>query len=105
NPKREIAPQKILAPVDFSNASKQGLAVAGPIAERFGAKIEIMYSAEPPSLPEWGYALLEFRDIELQRSAAQKMEQFIKESPLSHNLIGGTIVRSVYPENQICLVA
>jgi nucleotide-binding universal stress UspA family protein len=52
-----------------------------------------------------GYALLEFRDIELQRNAAQKMEQFIKESRLSHNLIGGTIIRSGYPENQICLVA
>jgi nucleotide-binding universal stress UspA family protein len=46
--------QRILAPTDLSELSKQGLTSALELAEAFGAKLLLLYVVEPPPYPVEG---------------------------------------------------
>ena len=46
--------QRILAPTDFSELSKQGLTSALELAEAFGAKLLLLHVVEPPPYPVEG---------------------------------------------------
>lgn len=104
-PGPSIRLEKILAPIDFSTASRQGMRASGQLAATFHAKLELLYVIEPPSLPEWGYVHLEFRDIALRNEATQRLATFATECGVDPAFVGERRVRSGYPENHICLEA
>lgn len=100
-----IGLQCILAPVDFSPASRYGLAFAGALAERFHSRVHLLHVVEPPVLPEWGYAHLARRDVKLRRAAEKRLPQFPSECGVDPGLIQSTEVRAGEAENAICNAA
>src|SRR6188768_3240268 len=78
---------KILAPVDFSVASRYGLAFAGIVAERFRARLRLLHVVEPPSLPEWGYVHLAIREAKLRRAAEERLPRLPLECAVDEGLV------------------
>ena len=75
--------QRILAPTDFSELSKQGLTSALELAETFGAKLLLLHVVEPPSYPvegimpsHLGATLLD----DLERQASKDLAQMLSET-------------------------
>jgi nucleotide-binding universal stress UspA family protein len=76
--------QRILAPTDFSELSKQGLTSALELAEAFGAKLLLLHVVEPPPYPveglvpsQVGTTLLD----DLERQAGKDLAQMLSETP------------------------
>lgn len=94
-------PQHILAPVDFSAASRRSLQYARALADCFGAAMTILHVVEPPWLPEWGYNHLVRRDDRLKAVAESRLLTFASERSLAtlHDL--RLVVRCGEPELQI----
>lgn len=92
----------ILAPIDFSSASRHGVAFAGAIAEVFRSRLHLLYVVEPPSLPEWGYAHLPLRDAKLQRAAEERLLQFPSECGIDPRLVNSSETRSGDADVEIC---
>jgi universal stress protein A len=70
--------RQILAPTDFSEYSKQAIAYASELAQKFGAKLVLLHVVEPPAYPieglpptHLGGTFLE----DLERQAALDLEQ------------------------------
>jgi len=101
----EIDLQRILAPIDFSPASKQGLAFAGALAERFRSAIQVLHVVEPPSLPEWGYAHIPEREAKLRHEAEERLPQFPIECGLDPKLVQSAKVRAGDAASEICKAA
>ncbi len=97
--------KNILAPIDFSSASRHGLAFAGVVAERFRARLHLLHVVEPPSLPEWGYAHLVIRDARLGHAAEQRLPQFLSECAMDPRLVDSSEVRAGDADSEICHVA
>jgi nucleotide-binding universal stress UspA family protein len=95
----------ILAPIDFSSASRHGVAFAGAIAERFRSRLHLLFVVEPPSLPEWGYAHLPLREARLRRAAEEKLPQFPLECGIDPRLVCSSEVRSGDADLKICKTA
>jgi nucleotide-binding universal stress UspA family protein len=75
--------QRILAPTDFSELSKQGLTSALELAEAFGAKLLLLHVVEPPPYPvegimpsHLGATLLD----DLERQASNDLAQMLSET-------------------------
>jgi nucleotide-binding universal stress UspA family protein len=75
--------QRILAPTDFSELSKQGLTSAQELAEAFGAKLLLLHVVEPPPYPvegivpsHLGATLLD----DLERQASNDLAQMLSET-------------------------
>jgi nucleotide-binding universal stress UspA family protein len=96
---------KILAPVDFSAASRHGLAFAGAVAERFRARLRLLHVVEPPSLPEWGYVHLAIREAKLRRAAEERLPRLPVECAVDERLIHSSEVRSGAAGSEICQAA
>jgi nucleotide-binding universal stress UspA family protein len=96
---------KILAPVDFSVASRYGLAFAGIVAERFRARLRLLHVVEPPSLPEWGYVHLALREAKLRRAAEERLSELPLECAVDERLIHSSEVRSGAAGFEICQAA
>lgn len=74
----------ILVPVDFSEHSRQALALARELAQRFSARIEVLHVFERPIHPEiylGGMPLdsPDFRTVET--SLREALETFVRETP------------------------
>jgi len=95
----------ILAPVDFSPASRRGLILAASVASRFHSRLHLLYVVEPPSLPEWGYAHLAMKEAKLERAAKTWLQQFPSECGVDPTLIASAKVRSGDADLEICEVA
>lgn len=93
---------KILAPVDFSPASRYGLVFAAEVAARFHSQVHLLYVVEPPSLPEWGYAHLAIKEAKLRSAAAERLQQLPLECSIEPRLIHSTKVRSGRADWEIC---
>jgi nucleotide-binding universal stress UspA family protein len=70
------APRRILAPIDFSEASRKALEYAVQIATQADGEVQMLYVVEPPVFPEWGYAHLVIRDEKLRHTAVEKLEEW-----------------------------
>jgi nucleotide-binding universal stress UspA family protein len=75
--------QRILAPTDFSELSKQGLTSALELAETFGAKLLLLHVVEPPPYPvegimpsPLGATLLD----DLERQASKDLAQVLSDT-------------------------
>ena len=95
----------ILAPIDFSSASRRGLAFAADVAKRFHSQLHLLYLVEPPSLPEWGYAHLAIREAKLRREAEERLPRFPLECGIEPALVRSVAVRSGDAEFGICEAA
>jgi nucleotide-binding universal stress UspA family protein len=76
--------QRILAPTDFSELSKQGLTSALELADAFGAKLLLLHVVEPPPYPVEGVmpsglggTMLD----DLERQAGRELAQMLPETP------------------------
>ncbi len=97
--------QRILVPVDFSPASKDGLTFAGALADRFRSRLHLLHVIEPPGLPEWGYAHLARRDVKLRRAAEKKLPKLPSECGIDPGLIVGAEICAGEAEDAICNAA
>src|SRR5581483_1363016 len=84
----QITLRNILAPVDFSGASRAGLSFAEKVADRFGARIELLYVVEPPRIPQWGYAYLSLRDLKMKEQAEERLPDFAIECRVNPRRLG-----------------
>ena len=71
----------LLVPVDFSAASSQALVVASEWAERFGARLHLLYAIEPPTVPQWGYVFLALREGKLRKEAEDQLNKLRRHVP------------------------
>ena len=97
--------QTILAPVDFSPASRHGLAFAGMLAARFHARLLILHVVEPPVLPQWGYAHIPQREAKLRHAAQERLPQLPAECGLHPELVVSAKIRKGEAEDEICAAA
>jgi len=101
-----LAPQidlnRILAPVDFSPVSRQGVAFAAALASRFNAGLHLLHAVEPPSLPEWGYVHLAVREANLRRAAEEKLPAIAAESRIDPALVRSAKVCHGEADTEIC---
>src|ERR1043165_3753152 len=95
----------ILAPVDFSEASAQGLRFASIVAEEFDARLDVVHVVEPPAYPDWGYAHLIVREDKLRRAATARLPDFTVESGVKPELLDLTSVRLGVAEREIIKMA
>lgn len=95
----------ILAPIDFSPASRRGLALAAGVAERFHSQLHLLYVVEPPALPEWGYVHLAIKDAKMRGEAKQRLQEFPVACGIAPALIRSAEVRSGGAEFEICKTA
>ena len=118
--------QEILVPVDFSDASRQALIVAGHWAQLFAARLHhateqglprgchwaqlfaarlhLLYVIEPPTLPQWGYVFLALREGKLRKEAEEQLKKLRQSVPAAVAVT--TEVRSGYgAEYEICQLA
>jgi universal stress protein A len=99
--------QRILAPTDFSELSKQGLTSALELAEVFGAKLLLLHVVEPPPYPvegivpsHLGATLLD----DLERQASNELAQALSETQTSRVEVARRVVTGV-PYRKIVDVA
>jgi universal stress protein A len=99
--------QRILAPTDFSELSKQGLTSALELAEAFGAKLLLVHVVEPPPYPvegivpsPLGATLLD----DLERQASNDLTQMLPEARRSKVEVARRVVVGV-PYRKIVEVA
>lgn len=97
--------RKILAPIDFSAASRHGLALAGAVAERFHSALYLLHVVEPPVLPEWGYAHIPLRQARLRRAAEERLPQFPLDCGIRPGLITSMDIRDGQAGEEICQAA
>ncbi len=95
----------ILAPVDFSPASRHGLAFAGTLAARFHARLQLLHVVEPPVLPQWGYAHIPQREAKLRHAAQERLPQLPAECGLHPELVVSAKIRNGEAEDEICAAA
>jgi len=101
----EIKLEHILMPVDFSTASRRGVAFAAGFAARFHATMRLLHVVEMPTLPQWGYARIPMREAKLQRHAHEKLRQFTNECDLPAEVLEQTEVRVGSVASEICASA
>jgi universal stress protein A len=99
--------QRILAPTDFSELSKQGLTSALELAEAFGAKLLLLHVVEPPPYPvegivpsHLGATLLN----DLERQASSDLAQMLYEAQGSQVEVARRVVVGI-PYRKIVEVA
>jgi nucleotide-binding universal stress UspA family protein len=97
--------ERILVPVDFSNAGAEGLNYAIMLASRFAARITLIHVVEMycgPSDPTYGYFPVD--DGALVAASAKRLQEIAAER-VPGELQETTLVRHGVPFHQICTVA
>jgi nucleotide-binding universal stress UspA family protein len=72
-----MPPKLILAPIDFSDASRAALDVAADMASRFGAELLLVYVV--PAIPDLPKDVSIFKEGEYDKSLENKDAQRLKE--------------------------
>ena len=104
-PEPHLELNRLLVPVDFSPPSQRGLALAGALAGRFQAQIDLLYVIEPPALPVWGYAHIPQREAKLRRAAEERFPQLPSACGLAPPLIRSAAIRRGEAGEEICRAA
>lgn len=95
----------ILAPVDFSEPSRQALHYAALFARQFGAKLAVISVIEPVIYPDFAYFPLSMESDKVVASVRTKLETLCKRQKLDPALIGKILVRVGNPFQEICAAA
>jgi universal stress protein A len=93
----------ILVPIDFSVHSKNALAYAVLIAERFGASLHLMYVVEPTIYPAdlgFGQVVLPGVEDELREKGAEELEGLITRE-IGSRIKATSVVRTGNPHQEI----
>jgi len=89
-----IRARKVLVPTDFSELSHKAVEKAVELAQRFGAKIDLVHVLEPPPYPEFGYVHVPMKEGALRKMAEDHFEKLRKDIPPLADLIDYTPVRT-----------
>jgi universal stress protein A len=109
NPAASSAPaaaktiSSIMVPIDFSVHSKNALAYAVLIAERFGASLHLMYVVEPTIYPAdlgFGQVVLPGVEDELREKGAEELEALIRRE-IGPRMRATSVVRTGNPHQEI----
>jgi nucleotide-binding universal stress UspA family protein len=97
--------KEILVPIDFSEASKKALKYAGSVAEQFGAKLTLLFVAEPPVYPDFAYTPLFMENEQVIKVAKGKLDLLCKQQAIEPHLIRKTLVGTGVPFQEIARAA
>lgn len=100
-----LAIKSLLVPVDFSAASRHGLAFAASLAGQFHARLHLLHVVEPPVLPQWGYARIPRRESRQRIAATEGLPKLPSECGFDPALVASTQVRLGQAEDEICRFA
>jgi len=93
----------ILVPIDFSVHSKNALKYAIPMAEKFGAKLHLVYVVEPTVYPAdlgFGQVVLPGVEDELREKGAEELQSLI-EKEIAGRVEASSTVRTGNPHHEI----
>ena len=106
NSAHPIAIRSILVPIDFSDESRQTLALATQYARTFGAKIILIHVAEPAGLPDFSNAFpLELSTEEITTRCKRDLAKLERELAIEAGLVSSTLVRHGRAWEEICIAA
>jgi nucleotide-binding universal stress UspA family protein len=93
--------QSILVPVDFSWPSKKALQYAVPFAEQFGAKITLLFVAEPRVVPaELGFIPPAFQEDDFIHKSIERLNELAAQA-MPERVLEKTLVGSGVPFQEI----
>jgi len=101
---RKIAFKRIVAPVDFSNSSKEGVNYALKLASRFGAKLFLIHVINwQHHLTSEGVVLYDEAGFlkSLRATSEQEMSDFVRKID-SDGVAIETAIKTGFPDEQIC---
>lgn len=96
--------QRIVVPVDFSEAGRPALRSAEAFALACSGEVTLVHVIEPPPYPEFGYAHIPTREAGLKHSAAAKLGELQAELGLA-GVTAGTVIRTGAAYHEITAVA
>lgn len=99
-----IAPVRIkdiLVPTDFSDASREALLEAGKYAEKFGARLTVLFVVEPPVYPEFIYSPLVIENDKIVAASQDKLKRWPGENSIPPRLVRQALVRTGSPALEI----
>lgn len=97
--------ERILVPVDFSNASRRALKYALPLARQAGAKIVLLYVVEPIATPAFAYYPLAMENDEAVAAGYEQLKKLCAQEKIESALIEKTLVRHGVPYHEITQAA
>jgi nucleotide-binding universal stress UspA family protein len=97
--------QRILVPVDFSDANAESLRHASAFAAMFGGSITLAHVVEPPKYPTWGYAHLVRRDESLKADAAKNLQPLRASLESRGCTVDPPVIVAGDADTQICRLA
>lgn len=97
--------KKILAPIDFSNLSLVTLERAVALAERFDARIDVIYVSEPPAYTEFEYANLAMIESGLRDALEGRLAEVKERVPGLKDVLGNLLLRVGNPALEIVQAA
>ncbi len=76
-PRALAAPQSILVPVDFSDHSRRSVALARDLAQRYGARLQLLHVNEPINFPEFYDLAVPSPGEELERRSLEALHELM----------------------------
>ena len=84
----------ILVPIDFSDASKEALAYAVPLAAQFAAKLTILHVVEPVATPDFAKSFpLALDSARVLAACRRRLRQIVKEQQIDPKLVEAVFAR------------
>src|SRR5262245_60035685 len=93
--------KRILAPIDFSEASRKALCYAASFARQFDGATTLLHVVEPPPYPEFGYAPVPLQEAKRKQAAQEKLERLRNEPPLNLALCADAGIRTGNASHEI----
>ena len=86
--------ERILVPLDFSDASRTALRYADSLAKQSGGKLVLFYALEPVGTPDFAYHPLVMEPKQAEASARLQLDKMCLEEGVSETRISETIAHS-----------
>ena len=86
--------ERILVPLDFSDASRSALRYADSMAKQSGGKLVLFYALEPVGTPDFAYHPLMMESKQAEASARLQLDKMCLEEGVPETRISDTIAHS-----------
>jgi len=93
--------ERILVPIDFSDDSARALRHAHVMAQRFGAKLVLLYAVEPIATHDFAYHPLALDMKQVDLKARERMQHVCDREGIDPALIAEMVVCSGVPHSEI----
>lgn len=100
-----IRAKRILAPIDFSELSLVALEHAVALAQRFGARIDLIHVSEPPPYTEFEYANLTMIESTLREATEGRLLRLHEAIPDLKEVMGNLLIHIGHPAFEIVQAA